>query len=242
MSTGALDLSGLSVLIAGASSAAGVATAEAMTTAGARVVAVGSDFARLQTALGDVPAVDLRVCDLADDAAVGSLAAELQSDGVAVDGLIHLVGGWRGGSGIAGQSEEDYDFLHTSILTTLRNTTRAFVGDITRSPRGRLAIVSATAVDKPTAGSASYAAVKAGAETWVRAVAEEFAERPDDAGRGPAAAIVVVKALLDDVMRAERPDRRFPGYTHVRDLAATMTDLFVQEPGNINGQRLVLAQ
>ncbi|NJC22481.1 NADP-dependent 3-hydroxy acid dehydrogenase YdfG [Arthrobacter pigmenti] len=235
------DHSSLHVLIAGATSQAGIATAEALSAAGAKVIAVGSDSGRLQSALGHMPTVELRTCNLADAAAVGSLAARLRDEGIAVDGLIHLVGGWRGGSGIEGQAEEDYEFLHTSVLTTLRNTTRSFVSDLERSARGRLAIVSATAVDQPTAGNASYAAVKAAAETWVRAVAHEFAGQSESDAKGPAAAIVVVKALLDDGMQAARPDRRFPGYTHVRDLAATLAGLFDQAPAAINGQRLVLA-
>lgn len=239
MSGEAPDLRGLTVLVAGATSPAGIATAESMTTAGARVIAVGSNSGRLQGALGHLPAADLRTCDLADGNAVASLAATLHGEGTAVDGLIHLVGGWRGGPGIAGQSEEDYAFLHRSILTTLRNTSRAFVADVAGSPRGRLAIVSSTAVDDPTADSASYAAVKAAAETWVRAVAQEFTAQAGVAGLRAAATIVVVKALLDDGMRAARPDRRFPGYTHVRDLAATMTGLFTHEPADINGRRLV---
>lgn len=232
-------LSGLSVLIAGATSQAGIATAEAFTSSGAHVIAVGSDSGRLHGSLGHLQYIDLRTCDLTNFTAVQALAENLRAGGTHVDGLVHLVGGWRGGTGISGQSDEDYDFLHRSVLTTLRNTSRAFVGDLARSPRGRLAIVSATAVDFPTAGSASYAAIKAAAETWVRAVAQEFAATESGESRA-AASIVVVKALLDDRMRAEKPERRFPGYTHVRDVAATMTGLFEREAADINGQRLHL--
>lgn len=235
--TGSADLSELNVLIAGAASQAGIATAEAFVAAGAHVVAVGSDSTRLQRSLGHLQSVDLRTCDLTDFAAVKALAQDLRAGGTTVDGLMHLVGGWRGGAGIAGQSDEDYDFLHRSVLTTLRNTSRAFVGDLAASPRGRLAIVSATAVGSPTAGSASYAAVKAAAETWVRAVAQEFESSGEARG---AACIMVVKALLDDRMRAESPDRRFPGYTHVTDLAAAMTGLFELPTAVVNGHRLDL--
>lgn len=233
------DLTGLRVLVAGATSQAGIAAAEALTSAGAHVTGVGSDAGRLRKALGHLSDVDLRTCDLADFPAVQALAKDLRSSGTAPDGLFHLVGGWRGGSGIAGQSDEDYSFLHRSVFTTLRNTSRAFIDDLAASPRGRLAIVSATAVDAPTAGSASYASVKAAAETWIRSVAQEFAH-PDGSEPRAAATVLVVKALLDDEMRAEHPERRFPGYTHVRDLAAAMTGLFAREAGSVNGQRLLL--
>lgn len=234
------DLSGLNVLVAGATSQAGIATAEAFTSAGAHVIAVGSDSGRLQRSLSHIPSLDLRACDLTDFSAVQALAADLHAGGTSLDGLMHLVGGWRGGTGIAGQSDEDYDFLHNSVFTTLRNTTRAFVGDLAASECGRVAIVSATAVDAPGGDSASYASVKASAETWIRAVAQEFAGTGSATEARAAASILVVKALVNEQMRAERPDRRFPGYTHVSDLAAAMTGLFGQKAEAINGQRLSL--
>ncbi|WP_299165732.1 SDR family oxidoreductase [uncultured Arthrobacter sp.] len=237
--SGSPGLSGLNVLVAGATSQAGIAAAEAFSSAGARVIAIGSNSGRLESSLGHLQSVERRTCDLTDFAAVQALSRELRAGGTNVDGLIHLVGGWRGGSGVAEQSDEDYDFLHRSVLTTLRNTTRAFVGDLSRSPRGRIAIVSSKAVDEPAAGSASYAAIKAAAETWVRAVAQEFNKTPDGQARA-AASVVVVKALLDEKMRAESPERRFPGYTHVRDLAVMMTGLFERDAATINGQRLDL--
>ncbi|KGJ72697.1 alcohol dehydrogenase [Cryobacterium roopkundense] len=180
-------VAGRTVLIAGASSAAGRATATALTEAGARVIAVGSNADRLQS----VSAEAHYVCNLADFAAVQHLAETVHSDLGAIDGLVHLVGGWRGGGGLAGQTDEDYAFLHEHVVTTLRNTTRAFNADLLASPVGRLAIVSSVSVDRPTPGGANYAAVKASAETWTRAVAYGFAK----AGSEAAAVIFVVKAL-----------------------------------------------
>lgn len=241
MSGPAVRLAGRRVLVAGATSQAGIATVEALVSGGASVIAVGSDAGRLSTAFGHAGSVEQRTCDLSSQAQVLRLAADLRADGLPLDGLFHLVGGWRGGSGIAGQSDEDYEFLHRSILTTLRNTTRAFVDEIARSPHGRVAIVSATAVDSPAAAAASYAALKAAAETWIRAVADEFAGTATQPGSGAAASIIVVKALVDDVMRKEHPERRFPGFTHVSDLAQALTGLFSQDPVAVNGRRIHVA-
>lgn len=180
-------VAGRIVLIAGASSAAGQATAAALVGAGARVVAVGSNAQRLQS----VSAEARYVCDLSDFTAVQHLAETVRAELGAIDGLIHLVGGWRGGGGLLGQTDEDYDFLHTHVMTTLRNTTRAFNADLLASPAGRLAIVSSVSVDRPTPGGGNYAAVKASAETWTRAVAFGFAK-----AESPAAAVIfVVKGL-----------------------------------------------
>lgn len=243
------------VLIAGGSSTAGIAVARELRGAGMRVLTVGSDATRIsaaaQLADGAVPLV----CDLADPAAVAELAASVRADFGPVDGLIHLVGGWRGGADLAAQSDADWDFLHASVLGTLRNTSKAFFADLAASPAGRLAIVSSTTVTAPTAGNANYAAIKAAAETWVRAVAQGFeAEaakagsaqagspqaQPEGAANSSAAVVLVVKALVDDTMRARSPERKFPGFTDVGLLGRTVAELFSTDAGELNGARIIL--
>ncbi|MFO7690090.1 MAG: SDR family oxidoreductase [Cryobacterium sp.] len=180
------------VLVAGAGGAAGRAVAAALTDAGARVIAVGSNAERLEA----VPAAARYACDLTDRAAVTALAERVHAEHGPIDGLIHLVGGWRGGGGLAGQTDEDWDFLNSHVLTTLRHTTRAFNADLLGSPAGRLAIVSSITVDAPTPGGANYASVKAAAETWTRAVGRGFA--PPTAAQADltaAAVIFVVRSL-----------------------------------------------
>ncbi|CEA07918.1 putative oxidoreductase [Arthrobacter saudimassiliensis] len=244
MSTGG-GAQGAVVLVAGAGSPSGVAVCTALTAAGARVIAVGSSGPRLEAALGHLTDIDLRTCDLADAGEVRSLASNLQEAYGGVDGLIHLVGGWRGGNGIGGQSDEDWDFLERNILRTLRNVSRSFYGQLAASGRGRLAIVSSTAVDSPTAGGAGYAAAKAAADAWVRALAHGF--QKDQPGRKAhpvplhsAAVVFVVKALVDEGMRRENPERAYPGYTDVDRLAAAAVDLFEQPADRLNGRRISL--
>jgi len=178
------------VLIAGATSASGEAVARALVAAGARVLAVGTRPGALAALEAAVPGVDTRACDLSDRDAVAELAMRIHLKFGHLDGLIHLVGGWRGGGGIAGQSDEDWAFLERAF-GTLRTTTRIFFDDLVASPAGRLAIVSSTAVDKPYPGGANYAAAKAAADAWVRAIAQGFAKQAPQS----AATIFVVKAL-----------------------------------------------
>jgi 3-oxoacyl-[acyl-carrier protein] reductase len=185
---------GRTVLIAGATSSAGVAVAAALAGAGARVLAVGSNEQRLARVLEVAPQASVYVCDLADFVAVTALADTVRAEHGPIDGLVHLVGGWRGGGGLAGQTDEDWDFLHERIMTTLRSTTRAFAADLLASTAGRLAIVSSVSVDAPTPGGAAYAALKAAAETWIQAIGHAFA-RAGGTAPGGAAVVFVVRTL-----------------------------------------------
>ena len=175
-----MTVAGRTVLIAGATSASGQAVARALVDAGARVVVVGSDQGRLDALVAEVPGVVGERADLTDGDDVLELAMRVHARVGDLDGVVHLVGGWRGGGGILGQSEEDYRVLERSF-TALRYVSRAFWTDLVDSPAGRIAIVSSTTVAAPSAGSANYTSVKAASESWVQALAQGFAKSPDAA-------------------------------------------------------------
>jgi NADP-dependent 3-hydroxy acid dehydrogenase YdfG len=258
----------LNVLVTGGSGPSGIATAKALRDAGHRVFTVGSDAGRIEAAAAEAGGgVTALVCDLANLADVKALRASVAGMAGNVDGVIHLVGGWRGAKGITDQSDDDWDFLERNAVTTLRNVSRVFFDDLAASDTGRFAMVSSTAVSAPTAGGASYAAAKAAAEAWTLAVADGFRrahaatagagtaagtteqgsaeqesaqqEKPE---LGSAAAIFVVKALVDAGMRAKAPERSFPGFTDVADLAAAAAGLFSTPADELNGQRLLLSR
>jgi len=252
---------GRRVVVAGATSESGAAVCAALVDAGASVVALGSDAGRLAALAERVPGITTEVCDLADSAAVDALAARLTAatpdgngDGVSdatsagdgaagaggrIDGLIHLVGGWVGGMGIPGQTDEGWAAMERSFRT-LRNTTRAFYPALLASDAGRVAFVSSISVDAPTASGASYTAAKAASESWIRSVADGF--RADQSGTPEglraAATIFAVKALVDDRMRAASPEKTFPGFTEVATLASAVIALWNRSAAELNGTRI----
>ncbi len=210
---------GLTVLIAGATSASGEAVASALVAAGATVLAVGTREDALARLADVVPGVETLTCDLADPSAVTELAMRIHVTNGPIDGLVHLVGGWRGGGGLEGQTDGDWAFLERAF-TTLRNTSRVFYPDLVASSAGRLAIVSSTAVEHPLAGGANYAAAKAAGDAWTRAIAQGFRKEAPNA----AAAIFVVKTLegLESL------------------LGERVVDLWNMDPSTINGVRQLL--
>jgi len=185
-----MSAQGHTVVVAGATSAAGVAVTRGLVDAGARVIATGRSAQRLE-AVRDAGA-EVAVADATSLHDMQELAVRLD----AIDGVVSLVGGWRGGGGLAGQSDDDFDAL-LPALQAVRATSRAFDELLRASDAGRFAIVSSVAVTRPLAGGANYAAVKAASEAWARAVAQGFAKGARESGEALRAASVVfrVKAL-----------------------------------------------
>ncbi|WP_120494211.1 SDR family NAD(P)-dependent oxidoreductase [Microbacterium phyllosphaerae] len=179
------------IVLAGATSDSGLALARALIEAGARVVATGRSAERLEPlrAIG----AEVEVADATSLDSMTALAARLS----AVDAVIPLVGGWRGGGGLAGQTDADFAAL-LPALEAVRATSRAFDSALRASDAGRFTIVSSTAVGRPLAGGANYAAVKAASEAWTRAVAQGFAKAARDAGEPLRAASVVFRAKTLD--------------------------------------------
>ncbi|WP_309105521.1 SDR family oxidoreductase [Arthrobacter sp.] len=232
----------LNVLVTGGSGASGVATAMALRRAGFRVLTVGSDKQRIVAAAAQAgEGVTPLVCDLANLAEVQALHSDVTTAHGGIDGVIHLVGGWRGANGITTQTDEDWDFLERNAVTTLRNVSRVFYNDLSASDTGRFAMVSSTAVTSPTAATANYVAAKAAAEVWTMAMAQGFeTDKDENEGLRSAAVVFVVKAFVDDAMREKAPERKFPGFTDVRDLGAAAVDLFQTNAHELNGQKLLL--
>ncbi|MGP3962696.1 SDR family NAD(P)-dependent oxidoreductase [Nonomuraea sp. 3N208] len=178
--------------------------------------------------------VDKDDVDLLDRAAVQSLAEQIDREHGRVDGVVHLVGGWRGASTFAETDLADWDALHDLLIRTLQHVSLAFEPLLRRSDNGRFVIVSAKAAERPAAGGAVYAAAKAAAEAWTLSLADSLS------GTNSAAVILVVKALVNDAMRAAKPDGRFPGFTDVNDLAAAIGGLYDRPAAELNGMRLDL--
>ncbi|SDJ21888.1 NADP-dependent 3-hydroxy acid dehydrogenase YdfG [Nonomuraea maritima] len=172
--------------------------------------------------------------DLLDRAAVQELAARVEREHGVIDGVVHLVGGWRGSPSFAETSLDDWDTLHDLLIRTLQHVSLAFEPLLRRSSDGRFVIVSGKAVEHPTAGGAVYAAAKAASEAWTLALADALK------GTNSAATILVVKALVNDAMRAARPNAAFSGFTDVNDLASAIGGLYDRPAAEVNGIRLDL--
>jgi 3-oxoacyl-[acyl-carrier protein] reductase len=170
------------VLVTGATGETGRLVCELLTARGDTVLAVGTDAGRLET----VDAAERLIADVTDRAATDALAADVASRHDSLDGILHLVGGWK-----PGWSDEVTDWLNARLVTTLLNVSEAFEGMLLAAPAGRLAIISSTVVTHDGPPTSAYGAAKLAAESWVAQLNARWAD--SEAG----AVTLVVKAIGD---------------------------------------------
>jgi len=232
------DLDGRVFAVAGAGGGLGPLVVARLAAAGAAVAGTDRDQSALDSIgaeLGIGERWDGRAVDLLDEGATREWCAALVERYGRVDGLIHLVGGWRGGQPLHEAPLSDWDLLHDLLIRTVQHTTRAFHDQIAASgSRGRFVLVSAKQAQAPSNSNAAYAAAKAAAEAWTLALADGF-----EPG-GATANIVVIEALLTPRMREENPGEDFPTFTPAEHLAEAIAFLCSDAGEKMNGQRLPL--
>jgi NAD(P)-dependent dehydrogenase (short-subunit alcohol dehydrogenase family) len=232
------NLDGRVYAIAGIGGGVGPIVAECLAADGATVAAADHTQKRVEEVGAELglPAErwDGRAVDLLDEEAARAWCAALLERFGRVDGLLHLVGGWRGGQALHEAPLADWDLLHDLLIRTVQHTTRAFHDALLDVEHGRFVLVSAKQAQAPSNSNAAYATAKAAAEAWTLALADGFA------GTAATANIVVVEAILTRQMKEENPDGGFSSFTPAEHIGAAIAFLCSDAAQEMNGQRLPL--
>jgi NAD(P)-dependent dehydrogenase (short-subunit alcohol dehydrogenase family) len=138
--------------------------------------------------------------------------------------LLHLVGGYAGGTPFLDTDDDELRKQLELNLWTTAGAIRAFLPDILATEHGRIVTMSSFVASTPTAKHAAYAASKAAAEALTISVAKDLA------GTTATANIVVVRSIGSEK----------PGDTRPEEIAAAMLGLASPEAGATNGQRIQL--
>jgi NAD(P)-dependent dehydrogenase (short-subunit alcohol dehydrogenase family) len=216
----------MTVVVTGAGGALGPYVARRLAGDGASLVLVDRRPELLEGLPGEHVAVDLL-----DDDAVRAFAAGLSD----VTAVVHLVGGWKGGTPLSEAPLEDWALLHDLLVRTVQHVTRGFAPALKAAgERGRFVLVSSKVAQAPTSTNAAYAAAKAAAEAWTIAFADELAET-----RGTAN-ILVVNAIVTPEMREASPDKAFRTFADARHMADAIAWTLSDAAGQMNGKRLPL--
>jgi NAD(P)-dependent dehydrogenase (short-subunit alcohol dehydrogenase family) len=234
------ELEGRVIAIAGAAGGLGPVVCARLAEAGATLACTDVDGERLDELADELTLpddrLDLEVVDLLDEAAARDWVARLGARFGRIDGLLHLVGGWRGGEPLASSDLADYEWLHDLLVRTVIHSTRAFYEPLAASEHGRFVLVSSSQAQAPSGTNAAYAATKAAAESWTLALADQF--RADKSAA--TANVLVVNAILTPQMRAANPDKPYRTFTSAEDIADAIAFICSGAAARMNGKRLPL--
>lgn len=244
--SGSGALEGAVVAVAGAAGPAGRATLLRLAEAGAVVVASDANATRLAEAVDAAryahggATVTGDTVDLLDLGAAREWADRTEKEFGRIDGLVHLVGGWRGSSTFADTDLADWTLLEKLLIRTVQSTSLAFQEGLQRSDRGRYLLISAAGREQPHRGQRRVRRVEGRGRGLDPRARGRLPQGGGEDGTHSAAAILVVKALVHDAMRAERPNAKFAGFTDVKDLADAIAGVWDRPAPEVNGKRLWL--
>ena len=216
-------------VISGAGGALGKSVARRLANGGARLALLGRSAEGLERLVGELGIAEDRYLavpvDLSEPDSARQAAASVRDRFGRIDMLIHLVGGWAGGTPVLDvASEEVSGMLQQHVWTTL-NSVQAFVPHMVEQDWGRIVAVSQPAAMQPAGNASPYAIGKAGQEVLLLSLAQELR------GTGVTANIVLVRAI------GEREEGR-GSKTTPDEIASTIEYLCSDDARMINGARI----
>ena len=215
-------------VITGAGGSLGGAVARRLADGGARLALLGRSAEGLEELAGELGVAEDRYMVssvyLSEPASAQEAAAVMERFG-RVDMLVHLVGGWAGGTPVLDVPPEEVSgILQQHVWTTL-NAVQAFVPHMVEQDWGRVVAVSQPAALQPAGNASPYAIGKAGQEVLLLSLAQELRDT------GVTANIVLVRAI------GERVEGR-GSKTTPEEIASTIAYLCSDDARMINGARI----
>lgn len=191
-------------LVTGASRGIGMAIARALGEQGAFVVGTATTDAgaeRIGQAFGEADIQGFgATLDVSDSASVSALFERLESDSRNPTILVNNAGITRDNL-LARMSEEEWEAVLNTDLTSLYRVCRASVRHLMKARRGRIINITSVVGATGNPGQSNYAAAKAGIIGFTRALARELA------GRNITVNAVAPGFIATD-MTAEIPDKQ----------------------------------
>ncbi len=219
------------VLVTGATSGIGKATALWAAERGHDLVLIGGDVEQLETIAGAAEETGARTRALALDlaqrdsiATVGSAVEELEATSGPLTGLVNHAGSMLDG-GAFGAPPDESDAAHRNQMELLfhapRQLAEAFVPWIIEQGRGAVVNIVSAAGFRAFPGVAALTAAKHALLGWTRAAALELASTP-----------VAVSAVCPDYVSTPALKRRVEAFAQAsgRDAEVLLADLQARNP------------
>ena len=172
-----IDLAGRTAFVTGSTRGIGLAVAQALHGAGAKVAIVGRDLSRAEavaSALGERAAGV--ACDVAKEPEVVAAIAAAESALGPIDILVNNAGLTRDNL-LLRLTTADWDAVLAANLTGAFYTTRIVIKGMMKRRWGRIVNITSVVGLTGNQGQANYAASKAGLIGFTKSVAKEYASR-----------------------------------------------------------------
>jgi 3-oxoacyl-[acyl-carrier protein] reductase len=207
-----LALEGCTVIVTGAGSGIGAATARLLGAAGASVVLVGRREAPLRQSADAVEQAGGRAvpvpADLADSTSPARIIAAALAAFGRIDGLVNNAGRTLVGP-FLDVSAEDWDDVLRTDLTAAFHTCRAAIPSMVAQGSGSIVNLASRLGQMGIPETAAYSAAKAGLIGLTRALATEFG--PRGVRVNAVAPAVTVTDMTTDLVDSEEGRRRLRG-------------------------------
>lgn len=209
----------MKVLITGASGGLGSAVIEQFISEGHSVTGVARSWR----------SEDARFHQLAADLTKSSECARIASEAGDVDALIHILGGFAGGTHVAETSEETWDQMMNINLRSAFFVFKALLPRMLERDRGRIIAVGSRTGTEPAAGFGAYGVSKAGLVHLIRTLALELKNT------GITANVVMPSVIDTDVNRAAMPKADFSKWVPPASIAKVVSWLASDASQDVSG-------
>jgi len=149
-----------------------------------------------------------------------------------LDVLVHVLGGFAGGSAVAQTDDATWEQMRDLNLTSAFYVLRAAIPHLRKSGKGRIVAIGSLAAVEPHAGLAAYVTFKSALTTLVRTVALENKDS------GMTANVVLPATMHTPANRKSMPGADFSKWVQPADVADLVLWLADERAEHINGMAI----